>query len=811
MAKKSINSQQPPIAWDIVDQAFRDINDNFTELYLTIGGGSGVVDLTNLSTDVTPSTSGVYDLGSATRRWKDLYLTGSSLYLGDAILTSTGGSVNLPVGSTIGGELIRNPAETSFKTVRISGQSDIIADDFSGVLTLVGSGINITTTPGSDTVTFANTGVNDVVAGNAGISVSGTTTRTISNAGVLKNIGGTGITVSGDGTGDVTITNSGVTKLVAGSGVILSPLSGLGEVTVTNSSPNITQNLWRFISVTGQTTLDPISSNATLTITNGSGITVTTSALNNSVTIANTGVTSLAGTAGQIGVSAATGSIVLTNLGVTSVTAGSGISVSASTGGVTIANTRVGFTSVNVLGQDLVSADSTTDTLTLVAGDGIILTTDASTDSITITAPLSEYFQGTVVGFDSTVIINSATNKVVGDIDTDYLRTSEASIALGTLARSASSSSYSVGIGWWAGKTTQAGYAVAIGQQAGETNQGSAAIAIGPQSGQNNQGGNGIAIGQDSGKNSQGLNAVAIGSTAGNINQGVEAIAIGNLAGQTDQALRGIAIGFQAGYSQQQERGIAIGTGAGATNQGSYGIAIGQDTSNINQGTNSIAIGQNAGGTDQGANSIAIGRLAGVGTAGTFANSIILNGSGSVVTSSAAGFYVDPVRNVASTNYVVHYNPTTKEITYSEGLTVGSINVNSNVITTIDSNADLELAASGTGKVLINDKVTVVGQTTLQSGLFQGVVDIAGLASGNVTWTAADFTGNILTAQPLFTNREFYIPDAGVTVAGIRFLFKNRSGTYSVTIKDVSNNVLDIVVASGKTELACDGYSWIVV
>jgi hypothetical protein len=812
MAKKSINSQQPPIAWDIVDQAFRDVNDNFAELYATVNllVPGGVVDLTNLSSDITPSASGVHDLGSATKRWKDLYLTGNSLYLGDALVTATGSSVNLPAGSTIGGQLIRNPAETSFKTVRISGQGDVIADDFAGVLTLLGSGIDITTVPGSDTVTFANTGVNSIVAGNVGISVSGTTTRTITNEGVLSLTGTTGQIGVSTSTGAITLTNLGVTKINAGPGITLVGGVSTGEVTITNGSPNILQNLWRFIAVTGQTTLDPLNANSTLTITNGSGINVTTSALNNSVTITSTGVTSIAGTSGQIGVSGATGSVVLTNLGVTSLTAGDGISVSASTGGITVTNTRLGFTSVAVSGQSPVLADTVTDTLTLVAGDGIILTTNATNDSITITAPLSEDITcRSISGFDSTLIINGDTSKVVGDIDTASLRTSEASVTLGYEARSASSSNYSVGIGWQAGKTGQQGYAVAIGQYAGETNQNQSGVAIGPQAGQTTQGDSAVAIGNNAGKTTQGDNAIAIGNSAGYTDQSDYTVALGWRAGYTGQSVTGISIGSQAGETSQGVSAVAIGNSSGLTGQGAGAVAVGSLSGAGSQGAHAVAIGELAGNTSQGSYAVAIGYNAGA--ASQHANSIILNATTAGLASNGDNrFFVDPVRNTA-TNFVVHYNPVTKEVTYGEGLTVGSIYVNSNLITTNVSNADLELSASGTGKVSVLDTFSVSGQTTLSNGLFQGVFDVAGLASGNVTLAATDFTGNILTAQPLFTNRELYIPDAGVSVAGMRFLFRNRSGTYSVTIKDVSNNVIDIVAASGKTELACDGYAWFVV
>jgi hypothetical protein len=75
---------------------------------------------------------------------------------------------------------------------------------------------------------------------------------------------------------------------------------------------------------------------------------------------------------------------------VTSAAAGTGISVSASTGAVTFTNTDTGsaqniFKNVAVSGQTTVVADSNNDTLTFAAGSGISITTDATTDTVTIT------------------------------------------------------------------------------------------------------------------------------------------------------------------------------------------------------------------------------------------------------------------------------------------------------------------------------------------------------------------------------------------------------------------------------------------
>lgn len=76
---------------------------------------------------------------------------------------------------------------------------------------------------------------------------------------------------------------------------------------------------------------------------------------------------------------------------VTSVTAGTGISVSASTGSVTITNTDLGssqsiFKNFAVAGQDTVVADSNNDTLTLAAGSNVSITTNSTTDTITISS-----------------------------------------------------------------------------------------------------------------------------------------------------------------------------------------------------------------------------------------------------------------------------------------------------------------------------------------------------------------------------------------------------------------------------------------
>ena len=575
MSRQIIYSNSAPIIWSTVDEAFNRINDNFTELYLSVGGG-GAVDLTSLSTSVIPSGNETFDLGSPTKRWRDIYLSGSSIHLGTAVITSTAGIVNLPAGSTIGSLALD---ESYFKTIAVAGQANIVADTGTDTLTIAANGgITITTNAGTDTLTIANSGVLTNAAG-TGITVSGATGNvTITNAGVLSTIAGYGISVSG-ATGNITIANTGIVSVTTdpGSGITLDT-SIPGTVRITNAAPSVPQNIFQTIAVSGQSNVVADLPTDTLTLVNGTGISITTNAGADSVTFTNSGVTSFAVSGVGLSASAATGSITLSNTGVTAISAGDGISINQSTGTVVVTNTRFGFTSIAVGGQSSVLADNTTDTLVLVAGEGIQLTTNAVSDSITFDVT---YLKGSVFSDTSTLVINGATGTVVGPVSTSSLRTSEGEIRLGLRA----------------GEIAQAQNTIAVGRDAGYTTQGIGAIAVGTNAGQNNQGSYAVAVGTGCGLGLQGANAVAIGIGAGQTNQGASAVAIGDVAGYT------------------------------------------------NQGVNAVAIGKAAGATSQPA------------------NSIVINASGVALNGSAAGFYVNPIREVTGPQ-TVYYNPATYEVTW---------------------------------------------------------------------------------------------------------------------------------------------------
>ena len=304
----------------------------------------------------------------------------------------------------------------AYKTIAItpSGGSTTANSNVDTLNFQSGNGISMTAT--NDLITITNSAPNvdqnifqNVLAGGQTITAD-TSTDTLSFA------AGTGITITGDATGDqVTITNSApnvnqnlfgsfaspdddttiqansdstTLNFVSGGGVSFGMNNTSKSVTLTNTSPNVDQNIFNTVRVSGQTDVTTASVNGVLTFVAGTNTTLTTDNTGKSVTINSSGSTqNLFSTIG-----ADTGSTTANSATDTlTVTGGTGITTAITGDTLTVTNSSPNadqnlFSSVAVAGQSPITATGTTDSLTFVAGTNVTITTDTGTDSITINA-----------------------------------------------------------------------------------------------------------------------------------------------------------------------------------------------------------------------------------------------------------------------------------------------------------------------------------------------------------------------------------------------------------------------------------------
>jgi hypothetical protein len=209
----------------------------------------------------------------------------------------------------------------------------------------------------------------------------------------------------GGGSGAV----SGVSTLNSLSDVVISSAAN-GQVLKYNgtnwvnaaddtSSAGAVSNSFATVAVAGQSSVIADSSTDTLTLVAGANVTITTDPITDAITIA---ATSVEGSASNsfttIAVSGQPSIIADSSIDTLTIAAGTGISVTTnattdtltiSTSGSTGEANQNAFSNIAVAGQATVVADNTTDTLTLVAGTGIIITTNATTDAVTITSSVT--------------------------------------------------------------------------------------------------------------------------------------------------------------------------------------------------------------------------------------------------------------------------------------------------------------------------------------------------------------------------------------------------------------------------------------
>lgn len=378
---------------DVMVEPFNLQNGDYIKLYSSGAGVKVAITLAE-NTDVAGATTSD-DLAEGTT---NLYLTSSERTKLSGI--ATGAEVN----------------QNAFSNVAVTGQDAVAADGKTDTLNLAaGTGITITTNASTDTVTITNSATGANAFGNVAVTGQNTVAADSTND-TLTLVAGTGISITTDNVNDnITITNSvtapntfgtiavatqspvvadsttdTLTFAVAGGMAITTnattdtitfdsarlddddvTLSGIREIDLNGENLNFTNSGFDILLVEadGLTMTDPVIRN----YTGGTGgkITLAEATTNGGSSIAIKAPDSLAATTTYTLPSAdgTSGQVLATN-------AAGGLSWTTRA-----ANS---FETIAVAGQSPIVADTHTDTLTIVAGSGITLTTNAGTDTLTI-------------------------------------------------------------------------------------------------------------------------------------------------------------------------------------------------------------------------------------------------------------------------------------------------------------------------------------------------------------------------------------------------------------------------------------------
>jgi len=488
----NITPGAPPLRWDRVLEAFTKVNENFDSIAATISGGGGglsPINFDTLDTNVSPAADNTYKLGAlGTNRWKSVFLaeyqdtpadSANGVYIGSAHIKGIGSHIDLPINSTIDGELIQQPY---FNAIQVDNELRLEATATStpfGETVNLNSGtkIQLVVDSSGDSITFNNTGVTELAGTPGQIGISSTTGNiTLTNLGVLSltnvtalpsgRTEGAGININASTGSGIKVTNTGVLSIVAGSAALtVNTDVATGVVTITNAAP--AGNTFGSIIVAGDTSF-PIVANspgANFKVNGGEGITLT--------------------------------------------------------------------------------KDTTTDTLTITVDPvfdlrGSVFADDSTVMVDAVSGTLRGIFIGSVFTDNSTQIIDGNTATVYGNIEATTLRTAETRIALGENAGVTNQGNQTVAVGESAGSVDQGNRTVSIGSQAGQYRQSAYSVAIGPSSGFYEQGDSAVAIGDNAGQSSQGDYAIAVGHYAGHNNQSANSIIL-NASGAI---LNGAAAGF---------------------------------------------------------------------------------------------------------------------------------------------------------------------------------------------------------------------------------------------------------------------------
>jgi hypothetical protein len=222
----------------------------------------------------------------------------NGVYIGSAQIRGRASAIELPANSTVVGVPIKEPF---FNAVQVDNDLRIEANTTTApwgetVNLNSGTAMQLVVSSAADSITFNNTGVT-ALAASTGISVSAATGNvTVTNTGVISltsttalpsgRTAGAGININSASGSGIRITNTGVLSIEAGSAALtISTDAATGIVTITNAAP--AGNAFRYVVVDGDfgAPIEANSSNGSVNIVGGAGITLAKDTALDKVTI----------------------------------------------------------------------------------------------------------------------------------------------------------------------------------------------------------------------------------------------------------------------------------------------------------------------------------------------------------------------------------------------------------------------------------------------------------------------------------------------------------------------------------------------
>ena len=351
-------------------------SDARSAISVTDAGGDGSLGYNSTTGVITYTGPSAAEVRAHISAGTGVAISNGQISIGQAVATTSNVQFNnlqVDGNTTITGNLIVNGTSTTLNvaTLDVEDLNITVGKAATTSAATDGAGLTFGAWSSGTIPTFTWDHANQRFAANYSIAanlvgnVTGALTGNASTATALataRNISG----VSFDGTADITLNTSGITENTnlyytnarADARIAAASIDDLSDVDTTTSAPSsgeilkwdgsnwvpgtdlsgaANQNLFETIAVSGQSNIVADGVTDTLTFAAGSGIQLTTNASTDTITITST-----------------------------------------ATGSVTEA-----FKTIAVSGQSNVVADSATDTLTLVAGSNMTITTNASGDSIT--------------------------------------------------------------------------------------------------------------------------------------------------------------------------------------------------------------------------------------------------------------------------------------------------------------------------------------------------------------------------------------------------------------------------------------------